>query len=122
MQISDIINMNIVVHCSTEKEAKQFLLLCENADMTWFDGERATNNTRWYQYQESTCYRIVNKHITYGEVSLYHAVKFTIVDCEQILENENAREAIIKEILTAIHYCNCETEILKCLQKLNDQN
>lgn len=47
---------NIAVHCSTIKEAIDFIKRAKEHVEKWRDGDRIENNTHWGVYKEETCY------------------------------------------------------------------
>lgn len=46
----------IAVNCKTEKEAEEFLKMCDKEGLEWFGGDSLTDNNCWNTYKESTCY------------------------------------------------------------------
>lgn len=48
---------NIAVHCSTIKEAKDFIKSAKDHVKIWYDGDRIDyNDIHWDKYKEKTCY------------------------------------------------------------------
>lgn len=56
-------NEELVVHCSTEKLAKEFLQYCNDKGITWSNGRSLIKDCNFDSYKEKTCYHY-NK--TYG--------------------------------------------------------
>lgn len=70
----------IAYWCKTEELAKQFLKECDEQDVIWTDGTKATNQTLWSMHCGMTCYDIKNYHLAYASKQCYIDYGYTIIE------------------------------------------
>lgn len=122
MQLSEITNAKIVVHCNTKEKSDEFMQLCDKAKIKWRHGDKASQYDAWSKiYRKDTCYGISEKNIFCGSVTYFTEQEFLIVDFDDVFKGKNTTEIIINTIITTIHNYNCENEILEYLQKWNEE-
>ena len=52
------ITANKIYHCETYEDAIAFLEQCDKQGITWGAGGKATKDSRWYDHECQTCYRV----------------------------------------------------------------
>lgn len=57
---------DIIIHCPDEYLAQELMEILERNGVKWGRLENPTNNTRWADNKERTCYWIESKHLSYG--------------------------------------------------------
>lgn len=66
------LNANGVILCSTEKQAKELLNICEKHGLRWGSGSLPTEYTNWQTNKEETCYRLEQNHgLVFGSFQYY---------------------------------------------------
>jgi hypothetical protein len=100
-----------VVHCSTEKQAIDFIDYCRQNNITWNYGDWTDNY--WYKFKENTCYliyRFNNEYnIVYENIKSYQQIKEyrdNIIEWEDYMDVKKNEFNHIKHLHEAIH---CKT-------------
>ena len=68
----------IVVHCKTNKEAKNFLKLCDKNNIRYRTGYRTIKRTNFNEYEVNTAYEydIINMGLCYENVDYYSKLNY----------------------------------------------
>lgn len=93
---------DIVVHCQTEKQANDFLKMCDISGIVWETGIEATTFNHWTLYRQDTCYHILNdKTLKFGNIDYFIDQNFEIIEFSELelKYNNTEKEAANNKIL-----------------------
>lgn len=60
---------NVIILCPDEALSKELMeVLAENGVVWGGDETPEKSNSRWYEYEDKTCYWVENKRLSYGDI------------------------------------------------------
>lgn len=63
-----MLSHNVIILCQSESLAQELMYVLEENGVKWRGGdEPPTDNTRWDEHSEGTCYWVESKHLSYGD-------------------------------------------------------
>ena len=58
---------NIIIHCTNEDLAEILMEVLEKNGVKWRGDELPTEDARWDEHEEDTCYWVESKYLSYGD-------------------------------------------------------
>lgn len=92
------IKPNMVIHCKTEEEANELMLLCDKKGLIWCTGEKASSNTRFSVLSDRTCYRIHEDHVTYDNYAHYVSENYIITEFSDLIIPELSAKEVLEVV------------------------
>lgn len=119
MDISNIVNEHIAIHCPTEEDAKRFIKMSYNRGYIWagyFNESKSIDDaeTNYKCYGERTCYVISEGRLYYDRYDTYKSKGYKIVlfsdlkldnDCYNMMKEIYDDLSGISELLAAMSIC-----------------
>ena len=84
MNLKDINNKKIAIHCETQKQSRYLCNDLYELDICWPTSKSALNNSYWYYFQENTCYSIENNTIFIDHICWVKENDYTIIKYEEL--------------------------------------
>ena len=88
MNIEDIKDKKIAVHCKTHEQSRYLCNHLYELKMYFTTFKSALNNSYWYHFMENSCYSIERKRIFVDDITWAKENNYTIIEYEEF-ENEN---------------------------------
>lgn len=76
---------NLVVHCATEEQAKEFVKICYENSIEWL-GNDNYHDTFW---EDNECYRFNGRDLAVGNKELYRSMNYPIITFDEFMEEYN---------------------------------
>lgn len=78
-------NEEFVVNCKTEEQAKEFVKICYDNDIKWFESKSSVTN--WESYEKFTCYRAEDGHdLMYCNTDFYREEEYTVITFDEFMK------------------------------------
>lgn len=62
-----MLSHNVIILCQSESLAQELMYVLEENGVKWCGDEPPTDDTRWDEHCEETCYWVESKHLSYGD-------------------------------------------------------
>ena len=100
-------DIEFVVNCKTEEQAKQFISICYDNGLEWFNNSKTETN--WNKYNKDTCYRAVDPEIVYANINYYKKADYKIITFDEFMkEHKDMKKQFTKDDLKVGMLVECE--------------
>lgn len=106
-------NGKIAVHCDTEEKANSFLKECDENNISWVTGLRATDHNNFDTYNDKICYSCRSNGLTYASREFYRKEGMKIIKWEV----KELKELTFREVIANIkegEVWESDIKIIKC--------
>ena len=75
------------IHCDTEEKAIELFKELDKLNVTWADGHSLDDDTKWWDYEENTCYVFDDVFIglQVGEINFFTDNNFPVIEFDDLI-------------------------------------